>query len=612
MSPTDIFPNEDITLISTVDSADFARFGLQPEDIMNFVFKLQKDKGLQRNKMALGLATNKLLLAFKNKPGFLEELVMTSQPSLLNIFQNINRIAERENLKFDERVAQGKAFDRWGRLQNKPYASPEEMAANQKEYIQKQKDSDKVYYDDGIIVQYGGGSMFKPGSYDRYTPFKNYPKADFLVIAWPMGLVQASCNPFKGERELKGVNLGEIAQEVLSKWESKLKDKVIPLSTIKWISESSKSFDEDSVGFTNADLEAFYGDKIRSIDGGEEYMDRLKNIMNKPNNELTDTEWEILDKLGVPAWEMIQANSGGHKCITNISALNYFGRSKRPPNPNAPRRQNMEGDSPSVQFIKMIQKRFVEILKEKINQSKEKINESSDTLRKNLEKLPSITIKDKDGIKNGIDELNSGGEITNEMSNIATKFFEGLVNNVPNLGTIRLTAGNDEYHQTKNNNSLHRVGKAIDFTITNHSKELLNYLEKFKKENPGFDYIDEYSKKSTNWTGEHIHISYDIGSDIRSTNKVKTNISKNPTLRIGSKGKDVVSLQNKLMSLGYELPKYGADGGYGKETESAVKELQKDLVKDGIDIGNTGPKRDGVDGAFGPKTNAGMKQKFNI
>jgi len=169
MSPSDIFPSEDITLISTVDSADFARFGLEPQDIMNFIFKLQKDKSLQQNKMALGLATNKLLLAYKNKPGFLEKLVMNSTPSLLNIFQNINKIAQQEG-----------------------YASPEEMALNQKGYVQKQKDSDKVYVDDGIIVQYGGGSMFKPGSYDRYTPFKNNPDADFLVIAWPMGLVQAS------------------------------------------------------------------------------------------------------------------------------------------------------------------------------------------------------------------------------------------------------------------------------------------------------------------------------------------------------------------------------------------------------------------------------------
>ena len=60
---------------------------------MNFVFKLQKDESLQKNKTALGLATNKLMLAYKNKPGFMEELVMTSNPSLLNIFQNINRIA---------------------------------------------------------------------------------------------------------------------------------------------------------------------------------------------------------------------------------------------------------------------------------------------------------------------------------------------------------------------------------------------------------------------------------------------------------------------------------------------------------------------------------------
>ena len=346
MSPSDIFPSEDITLISTVDSADFARFGLEPQDIMNFIFKLQKDKSLQQNKMALGLATNKLLLAYKNKPGFLEKLVMNSTPSLLNIFQNINKIAQQEG-----------------------YASPEEMALNQKGYVQKQKNSDKVYVDDGIIVQYGGGSMFKPGSYDRYTPFKNNPGADFLVIAWPMGLVQASCNPFKGERELKGVNLGEIAQEVLAKWEPQLRDKIIPLSTIKWISESGKSFDQDSVGFTNADLEAFYGDKVRSIDGGEQYMDRLKTIMNTPSNELTDSEWAILDKLGVPAWEMIQANSGGHKCITNISALNYFGRSKRPPRGKKSYGKK-EGDTPYVKFVKMIQRRFVEVLKEKINESK--------------------------------------------------------------------------------------------------------------------------------------------------------------------------------------------------------------------------------------------------
>jgi len=344
MSPKEIFPSEDITLISTVDSADFARFGLKPQDIMNFIFQVDSNKELQKNKLALGLATNKLLLAYKNKPGFLEELVMTSTPSLMNIYQNIRRIADE-----------------------KGFATPEQMAMNQAGYVEKQSESPNVRYEDGIIIQYGGGSMIKPGSYDRYTPFKNNPDADFLVIAWPMGLVQASCNPFKKERELKGVNLGEIAQEVLSKWESSLREKIIPLSTIKWVSETSAK--EGSVGFTNADLEAFYGDKIRKIEGGEQKMEKLKEIMDKQSTELTEDEWSFLDQLGVPAWEMIQANSGGHKCITNISALNYFGRSKRPPQGKYKYDKDSD-DAPYVKFAKMIQAEFVRLLKEKINQNK--------------------------------------------------------------------------------------------------------------------------------------------------------------------------------------------------------------------------------------------------
>jgi hypothetical protein len=46
------------------------------------------------------------------------------------------------------------------------------------------------------------GSLKGTGSYDRYTPFRNNPDADFLIIMWPLGLVQASCNPFKKDREL--------------------------------------------------------------------------------------------------------------------------------------------------------------------------------------------------------------------------------------------------------------------------------------------------------------------------------------------------------------------------------------------------------------------------
>ena len=343
VSPKEIFPDKDILLISTVDSANFAKYDISPEQVMNYLFKFDKDSSLLKNKMAMGMVANKLLLAFKNKPGFLERLVMESTPSLLNILINIREI-----------------------MKEKGYADIPELQKYQKDYVEKMKGYPEV--SNNIIVQYGGGSMMKPGSYDRYTPFKNNPEADFLVIAWPMGLLQASCNPFKKERELKGVNLGEIAQEVLSKWEGQLKEREIPLSTIKWVSEDVKGFGPESVGFTFKDFVALYGKNYKKKENGREELVNIGNLMEKPFNELTDEEMEVLDDISINAWDIIQANSGGHKCITNISGLMYFGRGKRPSQGKYKYDPNKE-DSASVKFLKMLQKEFVRILQEKISGS---------------------------------------------------------------------------------------------------------------------------------------------------------------------------------------------------------------------------------------------------
>ena len=343
VSPKDIFPTEDITLISTVDSADYVRFNITPEEVMNYLFKIDKDKTLQRNKMLMGLVVNKLLLAYKNKPGFLEEIIMEANPSLLSILNNIR-----------------------GQMLEKGYANVENLEKNKENYVQTMKTSPNVKVDDNIIVQYGGGNMMKPGSYDRYTPFRNNPEADFIVIAWPLGLVQASCNPFKKERSLKGVNLGEIKDEVLGKWESQLKERNIPLSTIKWISESGKDFGPESVGFTYKDFRALYGDKFKSNDG-EDFMDKIETSMSKPFSDLTDDEINLLDNVTVNAWDIIVSNSGGHKCITNISGLNYMGRSKRPP--QGKNKYGGDNDEAAyVKFTKMIQQEFVKVLKEKIKE----------------------------------------------------------------------------------------------------------------------------------------------------------------------------------------------------------------------------------------------------
>lgn len=57
-----------------------------------------------------------------------------------------------------------------------------------------------------------------------------------------------------------------------------------------------------------------------------------------------------------------------------------------------------------------------------------------------------------------------------------------------------------------------------------------------------------------------------------------------PTIRKGSKGEYVTLLQTKLLMLGYDLGKYGADGSFGSKTQEAVIKFQRDrgLTADGI------------------------------
>ena len=56
------------------------------------------------------------------------------------------------------------------------------------------------------------------------------------------------------------------------------------------------------------------------------------------------------------------------------------------------------------------------------------------------------------------------------------------------------------------------------------------------------------------------------------------------TLKKGSKGSDVKAMQEFLLQLGYVLPRYGADGDFGSETETALKAFQKKvgIKQDGI------------------------------
>ncbi len=221
----------------------------------------------------------------------------------------------------------------------------------------------------------------------------------------PMGMVQASCNPFKESRSLKGINLGEIKDQVLLDFKPELEKQILTFKTIKKIAEREAT--KESVGFTSRDMMALYG-SMPSYD---------------PNTQ------------SINGYDFIIANSGGHKCITNISGINFmYSGYDKPYTKDLPKevlpiafyegnntfikdikqkllrfrklsekqiqmalsgmkREGVDIDSlvnqkPERSFldlVKEIQARFVDILNEKVRSESESINENFD--RKDVETL---------------------------------------------------------------------------------------------------------------------------------------------------------------------------------------------------------------------------------
>lgn len=79
-----------------------------------------------------------------------------------------------------------------------------------------------------------------------------------------------------------------------------------------------------------------------------------------------------------------------------------------------------------------------------------------------------------------------------------------------------------------------------------------------------------------------------------------------PTLRKGSRGDAVTFLQTRLIQMGYDLPLYGADGDFGKETEDAVKGFQMNYNY------NHPENQMPVDGIVGPRTWDAIMNEANV
>ena len=403
ISYSDVFTPGDVELIKTVDSANFLKYEINPEDIQNSIFKFNRELSGEKNRFMMGFIVNRLLLAYKNKritvksmdgkrdhinKNILECMVLDCNPSLYSMFNNLRHY-----------ITTARVSDRAGVL-----AKPEVLMQNIQKYIDRMKnyrfieDPDTgdvseydpnnrkhqyltsakgvkvgkgVHYDEKnkIIIQYGGGSMIQPGSYDRYVPFKNFPESNFLCMVWPLGLIQVSCNPFK-EKKLKDINLGEIAKEVMASHQTILTKILVSLDSIKKEFETSQDWkkmqkeegpDYVGVGFKYSDLEAFYSDCIftngKLIDLSS--VD-IKKDMNTVYENLTDSQISNLKNYKISAWELITRNSGGHPSITNLQGWGFLKYNRDA--------MKLAYDTEKyTDVMKKIAREFVDNLKEKID-----------------------------------------------------------------------------------------------------------------------------------------------------------------------------------------------------------------------------------------------------
>jgi len=156
---------------------------------------------------------------------------------------------------------------------------------------------------------------------------------------------------------------------------------------------------------------------------------------------------------------------------------------------------------------------------------------NADNLRKTI---ASLGYTEKGG------ELSSGGDISANMEKYASAILTKIHQLYPDYG-IKVTAGNDKFHQKPASASRHKNGDAIDFVIKGPNNARIKKPNGWKnaKTNPpavyptsdaviidnvikviqgyvvtnlsNLSYLDEYREPSKHASGPHIHLSYRAG-----------------------------------------------------------------------------------------------------
>lgn len=311
-----LFPHDDITMISIVDSARFYDYNIKPEEVISFEYQVNKNDTIFKNKSKLTLTTNKLILAYKTRKNFMKELVMESTPSILSIYQNIHKIAKK--------------YDYWrkGRYKSCP---PDGLKVNSEIYINEMKSYEDIKLSSckNVLIQFDAGKgVVNPGAYDRYVSFLNHRDVNFKVLAWSFGTIQVSCNPFK-EKLFKDIDLSVICEKVIENHRSELESTQINLRQLKKNMEGKNALrrnpDSNAMGFRWIDLMSRFNMNQLSceVDLSDIYTNPWKrniiNVLDKPYCTLSTGEKEMLENITLPLYEIVKSGTGGHKSMYNLN-----------------------------------------------------------------------------------------------------------------------------------------------------------------------------------------------------------------------------------------------------------------------------------------------------
>jgi len=114
-------------------------------------------------------------------------------------------------------------------------------------------------------------------------------------------------------------------------------------------------------------------------------------------------------------------------------------------------------------------------------------------------------------------EISSGGDLTKAAADAAIAVFKTIKSVYPNI-SIKVTGGNDAFHQRLSYNSRHKAGRGVDFVISPNSQSDVDKIEKVLQgyaagANGEFTYLNEYNNPTKAASGKHFHMSTGKGTE---------------------------------------------------------------------------------------------------